>query len=102
MNRFVQIAAILVIALFVGPPIAEELACSSHIGPKVELAEFLPAVALTMKRTLAYLSLAAVLGVATFAQTSSFAKNTNCKDCCKDNCRQTCCKDGCTGSCCKK
>ena len=54
-----------------------------------------------MKRTLAYLSLAAVLGVTAFARTSSSA-NTGCKDCCKDKCGQTCCKDGCTGNCCKK
>jgi hypothetical protein len=53
-----------------------------------------------MKRALAFLSLAVVLGVTTFAQTSSFAKGANCKDCCNDKCGQTCCKDGCTGSCC--
>ena len=54
-----------------------------------------------MKRTLAYLSLAVVLGVSAFAQASSLANNASCKDCCKDKCGQTCCKDGRTASCCK-
>jgi hypothetical protein len=54
-----------------------------------------------MKRILAYLSFALVLGVGGFAQASSLAKDTCCKDCCKDSCGQTCCKDGCDGSCCK-
>jgi hypothetical protein len=54
-----------------------------------------------MKRTLAYLSLAAVLTVTAFAQTSAFSKAKDCKGCCGDKCGQSCCPDGCTGDCCQ-
>lgn len=56
---------------------------------------------LIMKRTIAYLSLAAVLAVTAMAQTSGFSKAMYCKACCHGTCGKTCCKSGCTDSCCQ-
>jgi hypothetical protein len=56
---------------------------------------------LIMKRTIAYLSLAAVLAVTAMAQTSGFTKVMYCKACCHGTCGKTCCKSGCTDSCCQ-
>jgi hypothetical protein len=54
-----------------------------------------------MKRTLAFLSLAMVLGVTALAQTGSFSKAAYCQACCHGKCGQTCCKGGCTDGCCQ-
>jgi len=54
-----------------------------------------------MKRTLACLSLAMVLGVSAFAQASSLANSPCSKDSCKYKCAQTCCEGDCTEHCCK-
>ncbi|SPE25442.1 exported hypothetical protein [Candidatus Sulfotelmatomonas gaucii] len=55
-----------------------------------------------MKRTLAFLSFAAVLAITALAQTSPLsAKATYCNDCCHGKCGQTCCQGGCTDSCCQ-
>jgi hypothetical protein len=55
-----------------------------------------------MKRTLAFLSFAAILAVAAIAHTSPLgAKAIYCNDCCKGACGQTCCQNGCTDSCCQ-
>ena len=55
-----------------------------------------------MKRTLAFLSFAAVLAITALAQTSPLsAKATYCNDCCQGKCGQTCCQGGCTDSCCQ-
>jgi hypothetical protein len=54
-----------------------------------------------MKRIVAMLSFAAVLGVTALAQTSSFSKGAYCHNCCKDKCGQTCCQNGCTDGCCQ-
>ena len=54
-----------------------------------------------MKRIFGMLSLAAVLAVTAFAQSSTLvSKAANCKACCQDKCGD-CCKDGCTDSCCQ-
>jgi hypothetical protein len=54
-----------------------------------------------MKRIVAMLSFAAVLGVTALAQTSSFSKGAYCHNCCKDKCGQSCCQKGCTDGCCQ-
>lgn len=55
-----------------------------------------------MKRTIAFLSFAAVLAITALAQTSPLsAKGIYCHNCCKDKCGQTCCQSGCTDSCCQ-
>jgi hypothetical protein len=52
-----------------------------------------------MKRMFAVLSVAVVLAVSAFAQTSQL-KKACCTTCCTDKCSD-CCKDGCTMDCCK-
>ena len=55
-----------------------------------------------MKRMIAVLSFAAVIGIAALAQAAtSGAKATYCNDCCHGKCGQTCCQGGCTDSCCQ-
>lgn len=55
-----------------------------------------------MKRTLAFLSFAAILAITALAQTSPLsAKGAYCSACCHDKCGQDCCKTGCTDSCCQ-
>ena len=54
-----------------------------------------------MKRTFAVLSMAVVLAITAFAQTSQFsAKKGNCTTCCPDKCGD-CCKEGCASDCCQ-
>ncbi len=54
-----------------------------------------------MKRTFAVLSVAVVLAVTAFGQTSQLtAKNGCCTTCCSDRCSD-CCGGGCTSDCCK-
>lgn len=55
-----------------------------------------------MKRTIAFLSFAAVLAITAVAYSSPLsAKAIYCHNCCKDKCGQTCCQGGCTDSCCQ-
>lgn len=55
-----------------------------------------------MKRIFAVLSIAVVLTISAFAQTSQLAANANCcKSCCTDKCSD-CCSDGaCDMGCCQ-
>ncbi len=50
-----------------------------------------------MKRTIVFLSLALVLTVTAFAQTSQF--KAACSACCGGSCGQSCCHDGCAKCC---
>jgi uncharacterized membrane protein len=56
---------------------------------------------ISMKRTIAFLSLGLVLAVTAIAQASQLkAVKAACGACCGGNCSQSCCPDGC-GNCCK-
>jgi hypothetical protein len=54
-----------------------------------------------MKRTIASISFAALIAIASLVHAAPSTAKAACDDCCKGKCGQTCCQDGCTGSCCQ-